>query len=33
VQCRLFHLSNAGIAKPNLGVNSCVFLIGTSWFF
>jgi hypothetical protein len=33
VQCRYLHLSNAGIRQPNEGVNSVVFLAGTSWFF
>jgi hypothetical protein len=30
---RFLHLSNAGIAEPNLGVNTVNFLIGASWFF
>jgi len=32
-QCRFLHLSNAGFGQPNQGVNSCLFLIGTSRFF
>jgi hypothetical protein len=32
-QYRFLHLSNAGLAAPNLGVNTSMFYIGASWFF
>jgi len=32
-QVRLHHISNAGIEKPNIGVNSSVYLLGVSYFF
>jgi hypothetical protein len=32
-QARLHHISNADIEKPNVGVNSSVYLIGLSYFF
>ncbi|MDB6121830.1 MAG: putative exported protein [Pedosphaera sp.] len=32
-QYRFFHLSNAGIERPNTGVNAGLFLAGLSWFF
>lgn len=33
VQYRFLHISDAGIAHPNNGVNSSVFYAGVSWFF
>ena len=30
---RFFHLSNAGMDRPNLGVNSNLFFGGLNWFF
>lgn len=33
LQYRLFHLSNAGIQEPNLGLNTSMFLLGLNWFF
>jgi hypothetical protein len=33
MEVRGFHLSNAGIERPNQGTNTVMFLIGTSWFF
>jgi hypothetical protein len=33
VQSQFFHLSDAGMTQPNNGVNSWVFLMGSSWFF
>lgn len=30
---RLLHLSNAGIAEPNNGVNTVLVLAGVNWFF
>jgi len=32
-QCRLIHMSNAGIEDPNLGLNTVNFLVGGTWFF
>lgn len=32
-QYRFAHLSNAGIERPNNGVNANVFLVGLTWFF
>lgn len=32
-QTRFAHLSNAGIERPNNGVNTTVFLLGATWFF
>jgi lipid A 3-O-deacylase len=32
-QYRLIHFSNAGIKRPNLGVNENMFYLGMSWFF
>lgn len=32
-QVRLFHLSNANLDVPNLGVNNVTFLFGASWWF
>ncbi len=32
-QIRYLHLSNAGFERPNIGVNTGFFLIGTTWFF
>lgn len=32
-QMRFHHISNAGRARPNIGVNSSVFLLGFSYFF
>lgn len=32
-QARFAHLSNAGIERPNNGVNASVFLLGVTWFF
>lgn len=32
-QVRLHHISNAGIDRPNIGVNSSVYLLGISYFF
>jgi lipid A 3-O-deacylase len=33
LQCRYLHLSDAGMTKPNLGVNTFAFYAGVSWFF
>ena len=33
LESRFLHLSSARISTPNLGVNSCLFLAGVSWFF
>lgn len=33
MQFRFFHLSNAGIERPNTGVNCGVIMLGTGWFF
>jgi len=33
LQYRLIHLSNAGAASPNLGVNTSNVLLGLAWFF
>jgi lipid A 3-O-deacylase len=33
MQARFMHISNAGFERPNIGVNSGLFMIGTSWFF
>jgi lipid A 3-O-deacylase len=33
VESHFFHVSDAGITKPNEGVNSLSFLFGSSWFF
>ena len=33
LECRLMHISNAGLSKPNLGVNSVPILLGISYFF
>ncbi|EEF57576.1 acyloxyacyl hydrolase [Pedosphaera parvula] len=30
---RLLHISNAGIERPNLGLNTSMFYLGMSWFF
>jgi hypothetical protein len=32
-QYRLIHFSNAGIKRPNRGVNENMFYLGMSWFF
>lgn len=32
-QVRLHHISNADTEKPNIGVNSSVYLLGVSYFF
>jgi lipid A 3-O-deacylase len=32
-QYRWLHFSNAGIEKPNYGVNTQMFLIGVTWFY
>jgi hypothetical protein len=32
-QVRLHHISNAGYERPNIGVNSTVYLLGVSYFF
>ena len=32
-QYRWLHFSNAGMEKPNNGVNTQMFLIGVNWFF
>lgn len=32
-QVRLHHISNAGRERPNVGVNSSVYLLGVSYFF
>jgi opacity protein-like surface antigen len=29
---RLYHISNAGLRQPNSGINSSLFLLGTSFF-
>jgi lipid A 3-O-deacylase len=33
LQCRLMHLSNAGMVLPNLGLNSTTLLLGLTWFY
>ncbi|PWU20983.1 MAG: hypothetical protein C5B50_02755 [Verrucomicrobia bacterium] len=32
-QCRLIHMSNAGIDVPNQGVNTVNLIFGATWFF
>ncbi|MBI5384220.1 MAG: acyloxyacyl hydrolase [Verrucomicrobia bacterium] len=32
-ECRWLHLSSARISTPNLGVNTCLFIVGLNWFF
>jgi hypothetical protein len=31
--CRFHHVSNGGRKRPNVGLNSSMLLVGTSWFF
>jgi len=32
VEYRFFHVSNAGIKTPNVGINASVFSVGYTWF-
>jgi len=33
LRARWLHFSNAGIERPNIGVNTAVVLLGTTWLF